>query len=116
MSKETLTLEEINRALARKKHGKKAKKKTKRKAKRKSKRRAKAKVKVVHVHHHHGAKKTARKRASKKRPAKKRASKKRQAKKRAKKTGHTGADMTKAERKAWAKKMQLARARAKRRK
>jgi hypothetical protein len=107
MSK-TLTLAQIERALKPKRHKKKAKKKAKRKAKRRAKRATK--TRVVHVHHYHGAKKRAKKRGAKKH-AKKRGAKK-HAKKRGKK--RTGADMTHAERKAWAAKMQRARKKARR--
>ena len=98
MSK-TLTLAQIERALKPKRHKKKAKKKAKRKAKRRAKRATK--TRVVHVHHYHGAKKRAKKRGAKK-----------HAKKRGKK--RTGADMTHAERQAWAAKMQRARKKARR--
>lgn len=108
MSRETLTLAEIDRALKRKKHGKKKAKKRSSKKRSKARRKPKARVKVVHVHHHHGAKSTTHKRSS---------SKAHKPKKRAKTRPHaTGADMSKAQRKAWAKKMQLARKKAQRRK
>lgn len=93
MSKQTLTLKEIERALKPKRGKKKAKKKAKRRAKRK----AKARVKVVHVHHHHGAKK------------------KKAHKRRAKKKTRTGSAMSKADRKAFAKRMARARKKAARR-